>query len=230
MILPTGHEPSNVQTQTVTVPARELSMRGEGRQSHSQLMPERTFVVPTSVPQGLEPLSLPDDFNQTINNQFCLTLQSKSADNYSLNFQGLSGYDLANMLDNQGNTVFVNATDHLIENTWYRISSVISMNGIATKLEDANGTIIVNKVTSYAADNNSMVLLIANNVDNAVSFKDLNIQTLNTPIQAPESSPKPTIKHDEITFYIIITLLLAGTLAVAAAFYLKKTKPLKRKD
>jgi hypothetical protein len=187
-------------------------------------------VVPTSVPQGLEPLSLPDDFNQTINNQFCLTLQSNSADNYSLNFQGLSGYDLTNMLGNQGNTVFVNATDNLIENTWYRISSVISMNAMATKLEDANGTVIASKATSYDAGNNSMVLLIANNVDNAVSFKDLNIQTLNSPIQATESSPKPIINHDEITFYIIITLLLAGTVSVAAAFYLKKTKLLKRKD
>jgi hypothetical protein len=230
MVLPTGHEPSNVQTQTITVPARELSMRGAGRQSHSQLIPERTFVVPTSVPQGLEPLSLPDDFNQTINNQFCLTLQSNSADNYSLNFQGLSGYDLANMLNNQGNTVFVNVTDNLIENTWYRISSVISMNAMATKLEDANGTVISSKATSYAAGNTSMILLIANNVDNAVSFKDLNIQTLNTPIQTPESSPKPTINQDEITFYIIIMLLLAGTLAVAAAFYVKKPKLLKRKD
>ena len=230
MILPTGHEPSNVQTQTVTIPERELSMRGAGRQSHSQLIPERTFVVPTNVPQGLEPLSLPDDFNQTINNQFCLILQSNSADNYSLNFQGLSGYDLTNMLENQGNTVFVNATDYLIENTWYRISSVISMNAMATKLEDANGTVIANKAISYDAGNTSLVLLIANNVDNAVSFKDLNIQTLNTPIQTPESSPKPIIIHDEITFSIIITLLLAGTLAVAAAFYVKKTKLLKRKD
>ena len=208
IILPTGHEPSNVQAQTVTIPGREISMRGTGRQSHSQLMPERTFVVPMSVPQGLEPLSLPDDFNQTINNQFCLTLQSNSADNYSLGFQGLSGYDLANMLDNQGNTVFVNATDHLTENTWYSISSVITMNGIATKLEDANGTVIANKATSHDAGNNSMVLLIANNVDNAVSFKDLNIQTLNTPNQATESSSKLTINHGEITFYIILTLLL----------------------
>ncbi len=228
MILPTGHEPSNVQTQTVTVPAREISMRGAGRQNHSLLIPERTFVVPANVPQGLEPLSLPDDFNQTINNQFCLTLQSNSSDNYSLSFQGLSGYDLTNILDNQGNTVFVNATDHLIENTWYSISSVISMNGIATKLEDANGTVIASKATSYDAGNNSMILLIANNVDNAVSFKDLNIQTLNTPIQATESSPKPTINHDEITFYIILTLLLAGIIAIAAAFYLKKTKLLKQ--
>ncbi len=205
-------------------------MRGTGRQSNSQLIPEITFVVPTSVPQGLEPLSLPDDFNQTINNQFCLTLQSNSADNYSLNFQGLSGYDLANMLDNQGNTVFVNATDNLTENTWYMISSVISMNAMAIKLEDANGTVIASKATSYDAGNTRTVLLIANNVDNAVSFKDLNIQTLNSPIQAPESSPKPIINHDEIILNIITMLLLAGTLVVAAAFYVKKTKLLKRKD
>jgi hypothetical protein len=104
------------------------------------------------------------------------------------------------------------------------------MNAMATKLEDANGTVIANKAISYDAGNTSLVLLIANNVDNAVSFKDLNIQTLNTPIQTPESSPKPIIIHDEITFSIIITLLLAGTLAVAAAFYVKKTKLLKRKD
>lgn len=229
MILPTGHEPSNVQAQTITVPARELSVRGTGRQIHSQIVPGRTFVVPTNVPQGLEPLSLPDDFNQTINNQFCLTLQSNSADNYSLNFQGLSGYDLTNMLDNQ-DTAFVNATDSLIENTWYSISSVISMNAIATKLEDANGTVIASKATSYAAGNNSLVLLITNNVDNAVSFKDLNIQTISTPIQATESSPKPTIYQNGTTFCLILILLLgAATIAVSAALYLKKTKLLKRK-
>ncbi len=230
MILPTGHAPSNVQAQTVTVPARELSIRGAGRQNHSQLIPERTFVVPTNVPQGLEPLSLPDDFNQTINNQFCLTLQSNSADNYSLNFQGLSGYDLTHMLNDHSNTAFVNATDSLVQNTWYSISSVISMNAIATKLEDANGTVIASKATSYADGNNSLVLLITNNVDNAVSFKDLSIQTISSPIQATESSPKPTIYQNGTTFSLLLILLLvAVTIAVSAALYLKKAKLLKRK-
>jgi len=224
MILPTGHEPSNVQTQTITVSAREVSIGGSSRQNHSLLIPERTFVVPVNVPRGLEPLSLPDDFNQTINNQFCLTLQSSSADNYSLNFQGLSGNDLTNMLGNQGNTVFVNATDKVTENSWYKILSVISMNGITTKLEDANGTVIASSLPSYVAGNNTVVLLIANNVDNAVAFKELNIQTINTPIQLTENGPKPTSNFDETPLYIIITLLLAGTVVIAAAFYMKKTK------
>ena len=148
-ILPTGHGASNVQTKNVTIPATQQTIRTWHRQTRTLQIPEKTLIVPTNVPLGLQPLRLPDDFNQTINNQFCLILQSNLENNASLNLKGLNGYDMTNIQDNENNTTIVNATESIKENTWYRITAVISENGITTTLQDINGTLIENKATPY---------------------------------------------------------------------------------
>ena len=53
-------------------------------------VPARNETIPVNVPIGLEPLRLPDNFNQTLDNQFCFILQNSNVDNYSLNIKGLS--------------------------------------------------------------------------------------------------------------------------------------------
>ena len=131
--------------------------------------------------QDLAPLMLPDDFNQTINNQFCFILQNNSG-NYSLNVNALNDYEMSNITQGNGsNTAFMNASENIKENAWYNVTASISDNGITANLYNTNGTLIENMVTPYNATNsNETVMLITNNVDSAVIFKDLTVKALNS--------------------------------------------------
>jgi hypothetical protein len=223
-ILPTGHGASNVQTQNVTLPAREETIRLGHRQTKTVQIPEKTLIVPTLVPFGLQPLRLPDDFNQTIYNQFSLILQSNPANNYSLNLKGLNDYDVTNIQDNGSNVAIVNATESIEENTWYRITAVISENGLTTSLQNLNGTLLESKTIPYdTMGNKKMVFLITNNVDSAVAFKDLKIEPLNNAAQPPESI-KPTSGSGGSTLYLVIILLLALIVAATMVLYAKKKR------
>jgi hypothetical protein len=201
------------------------------RQTRILQIPERTLIVPTNVPLGLQPLSLPDDFNETINNQFCLILQSNLADNYSLNVKGLNTYDMANMQDNESNIALVNATGKIEENTWYRITVVLSLNGITTTLQNMNGTLIQTKATPYdATGNKKLAILITNNIDNAVAFKDLKIQALNNTVQPTETQKPTSGSSGELALYLIMSVLLAIAGTTAIGLYVKKKKSSKTKN
>ena len=219
-ILPTGHEASLIETETVTVPASEHTMPLGPRHTMRLQIPEKTIQVPKSVPNGWQPLRLPDDFNETINNQFCLILQNNPDNNYSLNLKGLNGYDVASMQENQDNTL-VNATASINENTWYRITSTISASGVTTTLQDMNGTVLESGATPERTGNNTMVLLLTDNIDSAVAFKDLKVQLINTTTQPPQttSAPEPTNNSHAAPPepYSVILVLVALTAAVVLA-------------
>jgi hypothetical protein len=224
-ILQTGQAPSNVQTKTVIVPASERTIRTANRQTKTVEIPEITVIVPTFVPRGLEPLRLPDDFNQAINSQFCFILQNNAGSNYSLNIKGLNDYDLSKIEQDNGNKIaFLNATEDLEESTWYKVTAIITINEITTNLQNADGTLIQSKTTPYdALGNNEMVLLITNSTDSAVVLKDLKIQTPSNTYQPPENIKRiPSDKQSSLQNLNII-LLLTITFA-AAVIYLKKKK------
>jgi hypothetical protein len=220
-LIQTGHV-AKIQTKTVTVPSIEQPHNQIGTQTSAR----QTFITPVSVPKGLEPLSLPDDFNQTINNQFCLLLQSNLGDNYSLSFKGLNAYDVSN-LKNSVDVAVVNATENVEENVWYTFSSVISLKGITTKLAYTNGTVIQTSATPYdAAGNNSLAMLMANHIDSAVVFKDIKIQTLHNLPPQPTQTPLQTNEDNpQVSLYPIFVILLVGTVFTAAvAIYAKQKK------
>ena len=136
-VLPAGQTGSNVQTETVTVPASQYQiLLGIGRNSEINTMqvPAETMIIPVNVPQGLVPIMLPDDFNQTINNQFCFILQDSSG-NYSLNVNSLDAYEMFNMTQSNGNAAaFMNASENIRENSWYNVTASISDNVMTANL------------------------------------------------------------------------------------------------
>jgi hypothetical protein len=228
-VLQAGHPISNVQTETITIPGSEQTMiLGRNRTPITVKMPAETITTPINVPSDLEPLMLPDDFNQTINNQFCFVLQSNSG-NYSLNVNALSGYDMSNIIQgNESNTAFMNASESIKENTWYNVAAVISNDGITANLYDTNGTLIGSMVSPYnAANSNGMVMLITNNVDNAVVFKDLAVKALNNTTQPPEGNEKATNYLGLLFPYVSLSILLVATFA--AAIHLKKKSKYEKK-
>jgi hypothetical protein len=209
IILQAGHTVSNVQTKTIQ-------------------MPEQTITVPVNVPPYLVPLRLPDDLNQTINNQFCFIFQNNGGDNYSLNVRALNDYDVSNIRqDNASNTAFINASENIKENTWYKVTASISENDIAANLYNTNGTLVESTITPYDVMNSSeMVMLITNNVDSAVVFKDLKVQPLNNITQPPKSNIRTTNDSGMFAPYVYLSILLVATFA-AAVVYVKEKRQMK---
>ncbi len=229
-ILPAGKTVSNVQTETVTIPGSTETMYRGKTAIATTSMPAQTETIPVNVPPGLAPLRLPDDFNQTINSQFCFILQNSSG-NYSLNVNALNDYEISNTLQgNESNTAFMNASENIKENAWYNVTATISDNGISANLYNANGTLIESTVTSYNETNsNGMVMLIANNVNSAVIFKNLTVNPLGITVQPAKNNEKTTNKIGSLFPYVSLSILLVATFSVTLVYVKKKRKMRQKK-
>ena len=218
IVLQAGQTISNVETTNVTLPAGRQTVLSANKTVETIQVPARNETIPVNVPIGLEPLRLPDNFNQTLDNQFCFILQNSNVDNYSLNIKGLSEEDLSGM---QTNAAVTNATGNIKEDTWYQMTTNINDEGATTNLTDGNGTVI--ETTSSPANGNQAVLLITNNEDTAIVLKNLTIQTQNV-AQQPQSTQKPTSNNGNTSLiaYVAISIILAAT--VTAILYVNKRK------
>ena len=215
IVLQAGQTISNVPTKNVTLPATtERILLSNGKTATIEL-PERSQTVPADVPIGLAPLMLPDDFNQTLQNQFSFVLQN-NAGNYSLNVKGLSQEDLSNM---QAYAAVTNATSSIKENTWYQVTANIYGNTVTSSLSYGNGTVIT--TSSNLNSGNQTVLLITNNEDTAIALKDLTIQPQNPSPPQPQSTHKPggNLANPNLALYVAAAVLAAS--AVAAILHVR---------
>jgi hypothetical protein len=178
------------------------------------------------IPKGTQPLRLPEDIELTTNNQFGFILRNGGDNNYSLNVKGLDVYDVAkiNKLGANG-TALLNTSACIRENTWYKVAARICENEITAELHDVNGTLLESITTTDAATNvNELVILLANNTDRAVAFKNLNVDTLDyiTPaIQTAEDIETEATGSELIVPNVALPVLLV---AFAVIIYTKKRK------
>jgi hypothetical protein len=218
IVLQSGQTISNVPTVNITVPATvERVLLSRGKVATIEV-PAHNETVPLSIPQGLAPLMLSDDFNQTLDNQFSLVLQN-NAGNISLNIKGLSQEDIAGL---QGSATITNATANIKQNTWYSVTTKISGNTATTNLSYENGTTI--QSSNNQNIDNSTVLLITNNEDTAIAFKNLTVQTQNPSAQQPQTTQKPTniFSTSNLSLYLVAAVLVAAT--ILSALYVRRAK------
>ena len=133
---------------------------------------------------------------------------------------------MSNIIQGNGsNMAFMNASENIKENTWYTVTASISDKGITANLYNTNGTLIESVATPYNATNtNEIVMLITNNVDRAVIFKDLTVKALITPTQPPKSNEKTTNESGLLLLYVSLAIILVAIFAVALVYF-KKHKP-----
>jgi hypothetical protein len=184
------------------------------------------------IPKGSQPLRLPDDIEQTTNNQFGFILQNSGGNNYTLNVKALNDYGMAQISQPNGNrTAFMNASTNIKEDTWYKVSARISEDGVTANLHDENGTIVESMtIANDGIDIDELVILIANNTNRAVVFKDLKVGTLNNTVQPPEDteSKKEAADGSELlTPYVNLAILLVATFA--AVVYVAKRRHVRDK-
>jgi len=237
LVMQAGQTVTNVQAKTITVPGTQktLSLPGERYLGSSTpatkrvQMPAETLTVPSNVPTNMEPLTLPDDFNQTINDQFCFILQNNGG-NYSLNVSALNDYEMSNITHgDESNISFLNASESIKENTWYNVTESITENKITANLFNSNGTLVGNIVSQNDpnTDGNKTIMLITNNLDKAVIFKDLTVQSLNNTTLISQSNEKTSSESSRLVPYILLSILLVA-IGSAALVYLKKKRHIKQ--
>jgi hypothetical protein len=189
--------------------------------SRGQIMSSRQTITITG---GAQPLRLPDDFNLTVNNQFGFILRNNGGNNYTASVRGLDDYDISQIKQLGGNrTEFMNASMDTRENTRYNIVARISKDEITAELHDVNGTLLESRTIRDDAINISEFgILLANNTDRAIVFKNLKVETLNQPAQPLKDNKNAVNGQELLTPYINLTILLAA--AFAAVIYVKKRK------
>jgi hypothetical protein len=238
IILRNEQTTSGVQTQTITIPGHERRILGSrGSRLFTIQIPETTITIttPTNIPKGEQPLRLPDNFNQTLNNKFSLILQNNAGDNYSVSVSGMADSDLAQIEQVDGNgTTFLNTSPEIRENTWYKVVARISEDETTATLYDVNGTLLESTAIAHdKIDISKLVVLIANNTDRAVAFKNLKVETLNEttqPAKAPEgaeSDKKAANGSELLAPYVNLATLLVATFA--ALVYVTKRRQVRDK-
>jgi hypothetical protein len=224
-VLSTGQSMPEVETINVTIPARQYTIRDRHGQEHTVQVPAQTRTVPQNIPRGLEPLSLPDDFNQTINSQFCFVVQKTLDGNYTLNIQGLNDNDINSIKENS-DAVFFNATQNIAQSTWYRVTTAISEHGITAGIEKEDGELVQNLQTQNSIEASpQLILLVANNVDSAVVLKNFQVNDGTTPAEpTPQIVHQPPPQVKSLLPFAIIVLVIAVTLIVTGIIINLKRK------
>jgi hypothetical protein len=181
------------------------------------------------IEKGEQPLRLPDNMEQTTNNKFGFVLRNSGGSNYSVEVRGMNDYDMLHINQpSENRTTFINASAGIKENTWYKVVAKISEDEVTAEVEDANGTLLERLVTDDATRTNELVMLIANNTDRAVAFKNFRVGTLDELTQPlPEGDEKAVKGPDLLTPYVAIAILL--TITVAAMVYKKRKSFLRQK-
>jgi hypothetical protein len=180
--------------------------------------------------KGEQPLRLPDNMEQATNNKFGFILRNSGGDNYTVAVRGMNDYDMAQINKRiENSTAFINASTGIRENTWYTVSAKISKDEITAELRDINGTLLESVATREdPVRTDELVMLIANNTDRAVAFKNLKVETLDEPAPLPpEKNEKAVNGYDLLAPYVAFTILLA-TIS-AAVIYKKRKSSLRQK-
>jgi len=193
---------------------------------------ELRVAVPANVPKGMRLLRLPDDFDFTLNNKFGFILQNDVGNNYSVNVRGMDGSDIEqiNLTDGNG-TVFFNASTAIRENRWYKVVASMSENETTAVLYDVNGTLLESTSMSLNKTRfNDLVMLIADNKDKTVAFKDLKVETLDGPVKRlPETNEKASNKLELLLLLpnIVFIILLVSILFANVVYKKTRRAPIK---
>lgn len=220
-ILPTCQALSEVQTTTVTIPESQEIIKLANGQIKTVQVPGENLTVPVNAPSNMQALRLEDNFNQTLNDQFCFVLQNINENNCSLNFKALTPTDITNLQSAGSSADFIDASQNIKVNAWYQTTTTISETGITSNIYRSDGTLIESTTNRNATNSsNTATTLITNNQNNAVVIKDLKIENLNQ-TQQPHSNEKTINVPSMAPFIALLSLLVATLISI---FYVKRIK------
>jgi len=216
----TGQIITKGQTQTVTIPAGETRIRT--RRGYITLpRAEQTITAPMNLPGSAQLVELPNDLT---NNQFSLVLKDKGENNYAVEVRGIDNKELSEITQPDGNaTILLDATTEIKEDTWYDLTARLSNDEITAIVRDANGTLLESKTAKEDTFGKSNFgILMTNNNDKIVAFKNLKIEPLNQP-------NSPSIDDGQIE-QLVRLFVPYGNITIVIAAILVTTIHLKKRS
>jgi hypothetical protein len=165
---------------------------------------------------------LPDNFDQMVNNKFGLIMRNSLGYNYSVSVKGMNACDFTptNQL-NGTDTVFMNVSRSIKENKWYKVEAIMTENEINASLSDVEGTLLENIQIPYENVNiTELVVLIADNTEESVAFKNLKVTPLTEAAQPELERVERTGYENEFLVLTMVVILL--TVASATLIYKKR--------
>jgi len=176
---------------------------------------------------GEQPLRLP--LNIVKNDQFCFILQNYGQGNYKVHVKAIDDFAVSQIQEfHKDKTVLLNASGSISENTWYKMQAKLSETEIYAQLFDAEGALLESlSIRNEAASIGEIGILVANNTNKAVAFKNLRIETVNQPLQAIDRNTSPTINAEAFVPYANWAIVAISSLtAVFYAWKKEKTRKL----
>jgi hypothetical protein len=214
IILRDKHNFSSIQMQERSIP-RTI----QGFQAYDGLwtiiqLPERKIAI-VNTPEGMHPRKLPDNFYQTMNNNFGFVIRRSNGDNYSVCIKGMNAYDIIQINQPNGNgTVLMNASEFIRDNIWYKVKAVMTENETTIALHYVNGTFLDKKqILLGDANVSDLVVLIADNTDKAVAFKKLTVSTLAEPAQTLIDEVREKRNEKELVLLKVAIILIITAFA-----------------
>jgi len=190
-----------------------LNLSGSGVTLTSEFIVVKSGETISSVREpdydiGDQPLRLPD--NMVKNDQFCFILQ-RNQSNYNVDVKALDENAVSQIQAN-GNA-FLDASGKVKENTWYTITAKLSAKEVTAEVRDMDGNLLERTATNNAANVDEFGILMANNTDRAVAFKNLEVTTQDQPIQPLDGNATPPSEYEVVMPYINWAIVIVSVLA-----------------
>ena len=182
-------------------------------------------ITKINIPKGLQPLRLPQDIEETTNDQFGFILKNHN-NNYTLNMRSLDDNEII-LSHNQDETkkIFMNTSKQIQENKWYTVEALISEIEITASIRDEYGN-LVEKITQTKTKEqtiNELQILLTNNTDKAIAFKNLRFEPLSETLQEKNNPPEPYLHLPKYTiFVLLLSIALIGTIYTKKRIQKKK--------
>jgi len=212
---------SSIQTEEITIPEKEIAVILRGRTQIIKI-PEKKYMKIVNVPERMQQSNLPDNFDQMVNNKFGLIIGNSLGQNYSVSVKGMNASDFTpkNKLDGT-NTVFMNVTSSIEENMWYKVEATMTENEITASLRNVEGALLESIQIPYENANISgLVVLIADNTERSVAFKNLKVSPFG---EAEQPAAKRLERTGNGKEFLLLTLIVVlATMASATLTYRKR--------
>lgn len=178
------------------------------------------------IPLGEQPLRMP--LNLVKNDQFCFILQNYGQGNYKVQVKAMDDYSVSQIQEfHEDRTVLLNASESISENTWYKIKARLSETEITAQLFDADGALLESMaIRNGAVSIGEIGILVANNTNKAIAFKNLKIETVNQSLQPLDENVNPTNNTEAFASYINWAIVVVS--ASIAVFYVWKREKTQR--
>ena len=141
--------------------------------------------------------------------------------NFTLNMQELTNHEISKLANK---TTTIEAFSLVKDDVWYKIEVKIISDQVNIVMRDENETLIdwSNSPNEMAID--ELVLLLANNTDKSVVFRDLKFEPLLDDIQTSEDNEKIVFDYTLIAISSICAIILIAIFAVAMSWIKKHRK------